>query len=158
MKVSDCHCEEPLRRRRGMLFIRRLPRHSPHFVGFGAAMTYDLKSLRFLDQPIEVIFDKPPVHEKTPHCPDGFVWEGQTYRVIEKLSEWSDFTRRGRAARNMRPSHAEVSSGRGSLNVGRFFFRVRADTGQVFDLYYDRAMKNIDERKGQWFVYRELAL
>ncbi len=80
---------------------------------------------------------------------------------------WSDFTRRGRAARNtpaqnrrcwVQPAHAQVASSRGSLNVGRFFFRVRADTGQVFDLYYDRALKNIDERKGQWFVYRELSL
>ena len=61
-------------------------------------------------------------------------------------------------ARNMQPAHAEVASSRGSLNVGRFFFRVRGDTGQVFDLYYDRAMKNVDERKGQWFVYRELAV
>ena len=113
--------------------------------------------LRFLDQPIEVIFDKSPAHEKTPDCPDGFIWENQAYHVVEKLSEWSDFTRRGRAARNMRPSHAEVASGRGSLNVGRFFFRVRVDTGQLFDLYYDRAMKSVDERKGQWFVYRELS-
>ena len=62
------------------------------------------------------------------------------------------------AARNMQPAHAQVASSRGSLNVGRFFFRLRTDTGQVFDLYYDRAIKNIDERKGQWFVYRELAL
>jgi len=23
-------------------------------------------------------------------------------------------------------------------------------------IYYDRAMKNVDDRKGQWFVYREL--
>jgi hypothetical protein len=127
----------------------------------------NLKSLHFLDQPIEVNFDKLPAHEKSPHCPDGFVWEKKTYRVIEKLSEWSDFTRRGRAARNtpaqncrcwVQPAHAQVASGRGSLNVGRFFFRVRVDTGQLFDLYYDRAMKNVDERKGQWFVYRELAL
>jgi hypothetical protein len=118
----------------------------------------DEKFLHFLDQPIEVNFDKPPVNEKTPHCPDGFIWKKQTYRVIEKLSEWSDFTRRGRSARNIQPAHAEVASSRGSLNVGRFFFRVRSDTGQVFDLYYDRAMKNIDERKGQWFVYRELAV
>jgi hypothetical protein len=118
----------------------------------------DEKFLRFLDQPIEVHFDKPPAREKTPDCPDGFVLEKQTYRVAEKLSEWSDFTRRGRSARNMQPAHAEVASSRGWLNVGRFFFRVRADTGQIFDLYYDRAMKNIDERKGQWFVYRELSL
>jgi len=33
---------------------------------------------------------------------------------------------------------------------------VKVDTGQVFDIYYDRAMKNVDKRKGQWFVYREM--
>lgn len=112
--------------------------------------------LHFLDQPIEVAFNSPPAREKTPHCPDGFSWEGRTYSVVEKLAEWSDFNRRGRAARNMRPSHAEVAAGRGSLNVGRFFFRVRVDTGQVFDIYYDRAMKSVDDRKGSWFLYREL--
>lgn len=111
---------------------------------------------RFLDQPIQVNFKIPPAYQKSPHCPDGFIWEEQTYRVIEKLSEWADFTRRGRSARNVRPSHAEVAASRGSLNVGRFFFRVRVDSGQVFDLYYDRTMKDLDNRKGQWFVYREL--
>ena len=114
--------------------------------------------LRFLDQPIEVSFHSTPVHEKSPPCPDGFVWEERTYIIVEKLSEWTDFTRRGRSARNMRPSHAEVASGRGSLNVGRFFFRVRVDTGQVFDLTYDRAMKSVDDRKGQWLIYREMEI
>ena len=122
--------------------------------------------IHFFDERIEVLFDTPPVHEKTPNCPNGFVWEDKTYRIVESLSEWSDFTRRGKYARNMRPTHAAVASNRGSLNVGRFFFRVRAvlsssstagQTGeQVFDLYYDRAMKSVDERKGQWFLYREL--
>ncbi|HUI88660.1 MAG TPA: DUF6504 family protein [Anaerolineales bacterium] len=121
-------------------------------------MMSGLRSIHFLDQLIEVIFDKPPVYEKTPGCPNGFVWEGKTYRVVEMLSAWSDFTRRGRAARNMQPAHAEAASTRGSLNAGRFFFRMRTDTDQIFDLYYDRAMRNIDERKGQWFLYRELEM
>ncbi len=115
------------------------------------------RAIHFLDQPIEVLFDSPPAREKTPDCPNGFIWEGKTYRVIEMLSSWSDFKRRGKMARNMQPAHAEVASTRGSLNVGRFFFRVRVDAGQTFDLYYDRAMKNLDNRKGQWFVYRELS-
>jgi uncharacterized protein DUF6504 len=126
----------------------------------------DDRSLHFLDQPVQVLFDDLPVHEKTPDCPNGFIWDTKTYRVVELISSWSDFTRHGKAARNtpaqnrrcwVRQSHAEVASGRGSLNVGRFFFRVRVDTGQAFDLYYDRAMKSVDERKGQWFLYRELA-
>ena len=114
------------------------------------------KPIHFLDQPIEVLFDTPPAREKTPDCPNGFIWEDKAYRVLEMLSSWSDFKRRGKMARNMRPEHAAVAAGRGSLNVGRFYFRVRVDTNQIFDIYYDRAMKNVDDRKGQWFVYREL--
>jgi len=116
----------------------------------------ELTPSHFYDDSIEVIFDVQPVREKTPDCPNGFIWNDKTYRVTEMLSSWSDFTRRGRAARNMRPAHAEVASTRGSLNVGRFYFRVKVDTGQFFDLYYDRAMKSVDERKGQWYIYREL--
>ena len=119
-------------------------------------MDMEFAPLHFLDQPIEVIFDTPPALEKSPDCPNGFVWDDKTYRVIEMLSSWNDFKRRGRMAQNMQPAHAAVASARGSLNVGRFYFRVKVDTGQVFDIYYDRAMKNVDERKGQWFIYREM--
>ena len=129
-------------------------------------MTDTYQAIHFYDHPIEVIFETPPVREKSPDCPNGFIWEEKTYRVMEMLSSWSDFTRRGKMARNMRPAHAAVASSRGSLNVGRFYFRVRvvlsssATAGQlnsqVFDIYYDRAMKNVDERKGQWFLYREM--
>jgi hypothetical protein len=122
--------------------------------------------IHFFDHPIEPIFDTPPAREKTPDCPNGFTWEEKTFRVVEMLSSWSDFTRRGKMARNMRPAHAAVASSRGSLNVGRFYFRVRVvlsssstagqPPDQVFDIYYDRAMKNVDDRKGQWFIYREM--
>ena len=119
-------------------------------------MSDTYKPIHFLDQPIEVLFDTPSVREKTPDCPNGFIWEEKTYRVLEMLASWSDFKRRGKMARNMRPEHAAVAANRGSLNVGRFYFRVKVDTNQIFDIYYDRAMKSVDDRKGQWFVYREL--
>jgi hypothetical protein len=114
------------------------------------------QAIHFYDNPIEPVFDTAPAREKSPDCPNGFIWDEKTYHVIEMLSSWSDFARRGKMARNMRPAHAAVASSRGSLNVGRFYFRVLTDTNQVFDIYYDRAMKNIDDRKGQWFIYREL--
>jgi len=112
--------------------------------------------IHFFDETIEVIFDTPPTLEKSPTCPSGFIWNERTYRVTESLAEWSDFSRRGKMAKNMRPAHAEAASTRGSLNVGRFYFRVKVDSDQVFDIYYDRAMKSVDDRKGQWLVYREL--
>jgi hypothetical protein len=113
--------------------------------------------IHFFDEPIEVHFKVQPRHEKSPHCPDEFLWRDDAYRVVEILSEWTDFKRRGRMARNMQPAHAAVASTRGSLNVGRFYFRVRVHTGHMYDIYYDRAMKSVDKRKGEWFIYRELS-
>ena len=113
-------------------------------------------SIHFLDEPITVEFDIPPAREKTPPCPQRFGWRGETYAVTESLAEWADFTRKGRAARNMRPSHAALATGRGSLGVGRFFFRVRVQTGQVFDIYYDRAPKDANDNHGSWVIYREM--
>lgn len=125
--------------------------------------------LHFFDQPIEVHFDQELKLEKNPDVPpNSFIWEGRIYRVLELLASWNDYKRRGRMARNMQPQHAAVASTRGSLNVGRFYFRVRVavhpavqlpdeqKTEQVFDIYYDRMMKSVDDRKGQWFIYREM--
>lgn len=118
----------------------------------------EIKPLRFIGEAIEVQFDRPPALEKTPGCPDRFVWRGETYQIVEMLSEWHDFGRRGRMAVNMRPEHAATASRRGSWGVGRFYFRVRTDSGQVFDLYYDRAPKSVDDRKGAWFLFREMSV
>jgi len=116
----------------------------------------DAQPLRFIDEPIEVAFDQPPVFEKRPPCPDGFTWRGVLFHVVELLSEWRDYGRRGRMAANMRPEHAELAAERGSWGVGRFFFRVRTEAGPIFDLYYDRAPKGSANRKGAWFLFREM--
>jgi hypothetical protein len=83
----------------------------------------DHPGLQFIDQPVEVIFDSPPALEKTPPCPNGFTWRGETNRVEEMLAEWSDFSRRGKMANNMTPEHAARAAGKGSWGVGRFYFR-----------------------------------
>ena len=119
-------------------------------------MGMEYKSLRFIANPVEVQFDEPPTLEKNPGCPDRFVWKEEMYQVTEKIGEWQDYSRRGRMAHNMRAEHAEVAESRGSWGVGRHYFRVRTLTGQVFDLYYDRAPKSVDNRKGAWFLYREM--
>jgi hypothetical protein len=111
---------------------------------------------RFINQPIEVHFDLPPALEKKPGCPDAFTWKETTYRVVNMLSEWIDYGRRGRMARNMRPEHATTARRRGSWGVGQFNFRVLTNSGQIFDLYYDRAPKSVDHRKGAWYLYQEL--
>ncbi len=45
----------------------------------------------FIGEEIEVHFDKPPVHLKTPHCPNAFTWQKKMYPITERISEWSDF-------------------------------------------------------------------
>jgi hypothetical protein len=114
------------------------------------------RPIRFIGQEIEVEFDQPPVLEKKPGAPDRFIWQEETYQIRAVISEWHDYRRRGRMARNMRPEHAAVAGRRGSWGVGQDYYRVRTVDGQIFDLYYDRAPKSVDERKGAWFLDKEV--
>ncbi len=117
----------------------------------------EFKPVRFIGEAVDVHFDQPPLLEKKPGCPDAFTWRGESQAVIELLSEWQDFGRRGRMGRNMQPQHAARAARKGSWGVGHFYFRVRTGSGKIFDLYYDRAPKSADDRKGEWVLYRELA-
>jgi hypothetical protein len=114
--------------------------------------------LRFIGEPVEVYFHKRPALEKIPGPPDGFIWRDETYSVIELLTEWHDYRRRGRMARNMRPEHAATAARRGSWGVGQDYYRVLTDKNRVFDIYFDRAPKSVDDRKGGWFLDKELKI
>ena len=118
----------------------------------------DAKPIRFIAEPVEAHYDTPPVLEKKPGCPDGFTWRGDNFQIVEMLSEWHDYQRRGRLARNMMPAHAATAERRGSWGVGLDYYRVRTDSGRIFDIYYDRAPQDADRRKGGWFIFRELEL
>ena len=115
-----------------------------------------MKPIKFIGEEVEVIFDKPPTLAKKPGCPSGFIWHEEIFRVSELLSEWSDFTRRGRFARNMQPHNQRKAVRRGSIGVGRFYFQVQTEGGRIFELYYDRAPKSIDDKLGSWSLYREM--
>ena len=56
----------------------------------------------------------------------------------------------------MQDPHLAAASRRGSWGVGQDYFRVRTDKGQIFDIYYDRAPKGSDQRKGEWFIDKEI--
>lgn len=116
----------------------------------------NFQPIHFIDEPIEVKFLTPPVIEKKPVCPNSFIWRGEEYPVVESISEWHDYSRHGRMARNMQPQHALVASNRGSWGVGVFYFRIKTSQNRYFDLFYDRAPKDVNNRKGNWFIFREI--
>jgi len=116
-----------------------------------------MKPSHFIGEAIDVVFDRPPTYEKKPPCPNSFVWQGQTYRIVEELESWHDYERKGHMATNMRPGHAAAAEQRGSWGVGRFYFRVRVEDRRLFELYYDRAPRGSKERKGAWFLRGELS-
>jgi hypothetical protein len=109
----------------------------------------------FIDEEINVSYESPPLHAKTPSCPDAFEWQGVRFEVDELLSEWKDFLRRGRLTRNMRSAHMQRALLTGSHGSGRFFFRVRTSTGRIFDIYYDRVIKDPGDQAGKWVLFRE---
>lgn len=111
---------------------------------------------RFIGDPIQVEFDKPPLYSKTPPCPDRFIWQGDQFDIVETLQEWRDYGRRGRMQTNVRPANLAKAAKRGSWGVGRFYFRVRVTEGRIFDIYYDRAPKGQQQKEGSWHLYREV--
>ena len=114
--------------------------------------------LRFIGEAVKVYFHQQPALEKITGPPDGFIWGDADYPVVEVLMEWHDYGRRGRMAHNMRPTHAATAKRRGSWGVGQDYYRVRTEDDRIFDIYYDRAPKSVDDRKGQWFLDREMKL
>lgn len=110
---------------------------------------------KFISELIEVEYDTPQVKEKSPSCPNRFYWRGERFEILEVLEEWSDFSRRGKMSRNMRPTHLTRAARDGSRGVGRFYFRIKVQTEQVFEIYYDRSPENVDNRKGNWFLLGE---
>lgn len=112
----------------------------------------DAPQTRYIGEPITVEFDKEPLFSKRPHCPDRFIWAGETFHVVEVLGQNTDFDRRGRMADNMQPAYDTRARLVGSWGVGRYTFTVATQEGRTFELYYDRAPKNADDRTGNWFL------
>ena len=112
----------------------------------------------FVDE-IEVRFDREPTLEKRPGPPSAFTWRGREYVIVELLKEWHDYRKRGKTKtfyEKERGSYwVKSSQRRGSWGVGRDCYRVRTASGEVFDIYYDRAPKGPD-KAGQWILSRRM--
>jgi hypothetical protein len=115
-----------------------------------------VKKTIFIDEPISVEFDRPGFIIKKPECPNKFFWRGETFSISELISEWPEFERKDKYSANEKEAHLPETSGKGSLGVGRFYFRVRTIDFRQFDLYYDRTIKSVYETKGFWILFQEI--
>lgn len=110
----------------------------------------------FYSEEIEVRFNREPLMKKKPGLPSGFTWRGQGYEIVELVKEWHDYRPRGKSKamyEKERGSHwVRSAKKRGSWGVGRDYYRVRTQTGEVFDIYYDRPP--VKGRGGSWVLYR----
>jgi hypothetical protein len=118
----------------------------------------ELRPIRFIGDPIEVMFDREPLLEKKQGCPARFRWQGEDFKVVEMLREWHDYARKGRFARNMQPQHAAVAKSRGSWGVGRDFFTVCTNSDRIFTIYFDRAPRDAFTHSSGWFLLEELSI
>jgi hypothetical protein len=118
------------------------------------SMTADLYS-----EPIEVDFKREPLLEKKPGIPTSFSWRERVYLITGLIKEWHDYRlrkkmhkfysgRRGNAP-SMKPGM------RGSWGVGRDYYRVQTDSGETFDIYYDRKPRG-QKIKGEWVLLKKV--
>lgn len=113
---------------------------------------------KFIDEPIQVGYQKEHLLKKIPVCPDYILWRGDRFDVEYLVSQWSDLSRRGLKSRNMRPAHLDRAEKKGSWGVGRFFFQITLVNRRQFVIYYDRTPRKGDEGCGQWILLYEIPL
>ncbi len=111
-------------------------------------------------EPIEALFDHPPAIEKRPRCPNSIIWDGRTYRIIAMRLEWHDYLPRGKTLARQLREHGSywvtaAEQRRGSWGVGRDYYRVQTESGETFDIYYDRKPTG-PEVKGGWYLWRSV--
>ena len=105
---------------------------------------------KYIGEQIQVVLPDGDFLEKNPKCPLSFTWQDKTHQIKSLLSSWTDFSRKGDMARNMREEHLQRSKAKGSWGVGRFYFKVEVEGGSIYTLYYDRAPGKAADRKGKF--------
>lgn len=111
---------------------------------------------KFICEKIQIFFSNPPLYTKKPDCPDGFIWLGKKYLIVNLLSAWEDYSRRGAQEENTSSENVFRSKIKGSWGVGRYYFQVEVFGGRKFEIYYDRTPEKIDDRAGHWFLLNEI--
>ena len=107
---------------------------------------------QFISEEIKANFKSDFILEKNPPCPNSIIWENKEIRIIQLLSTWFDYSRKGDQSKNMRPTHLNRAEVKGSWGVGRVYFKVEDENNRIMVIYYDRSPNNVEDRKGRWIL------
>jgi hypothetical protein len=91
---------------------------------------------RFISEPIQV------EATGTIRQPQSFTWRGEQYRITEIILAWMDWGF---------PSGSSQKDWRSRRH--RNYFRVRTESGEVFELYNERAAAG---PTNAWYLYQQL--
>lgn len=114
--------------------------------------------MEFHSEPITVKFEGEPLLEKKTGAPDAFVWRGTLYSIVSVENEWHDYDIRGKMEKlyhQKRGNSPEMRSRKGgSWGVGKDYYEVKTDSGEIFVIYYDRQPKK--SKKGEWILLKRV--
>ena len=95
----------------------------------------------FIGEQIEVQMVGEPVK-----VPVSFRWYGSDYHIAEVLASWADF---GYGQTPPRRPHWWQRRHRN-------YYRVKTDTGETFEIYYDRGTRASHPERRKWYLFRRI--
>jgi len=90
-------------------------------------------------EPDAATFDTKAMAAGGPGLPRRFTWRGTTYEVAEVLKTWRET--------------GPCTSGSPEQYVRKHWFEVRAASGEVMTLYFERQARSGRERKRRWWLF-----
>jgi len=75
-----------------------------------------------------------------PGLPEGFDWQGQRYRILQRLEQWKESSREGGRAG-------------GELYLRRHWYRLRMSDGSLWTVYCLRQAPQGKAARRRWVLY-----
>ena len=101
---------------------------------------------QFISEPITPErgdFDTTLMAQGLASLPGAFTWRGRRYEISDCLEHWKESSREGGRAG-------------GELYLRRQRFRIRLDTGEIAEIYFERQARagaSKHAAKQRWFIY-----
>ena len=90
--------------------------------------------------PLSGTMDTARMGRGEPGLPAGFVWRGETIRIVELAAAWKE-------------SSPEGGRAGGELYLRRHYYRLRMPDGSIWTVYFLRQTPRQGDPRKRWFLY-----